>query len=178
MNNPISLTFENYLERDSRLDFWSVHGLGGGSHTTDDWVKMVLSIEFEISLPDYLHEMFKRAQACMVYGCHHYPLFTLGIEELFRFSESALREALKEAGVTGNIEKKPYANLIIYAADNGFLTQAVAKQWDASRSLRNSTSHKKSHLLLGPNDALNHLEMTKHLTEALFLKCRAIVDAG
>lgn len=162
------LTEENYLERDSRLDGWSVHGIGVLSHTTDTWAQILLSIKPLVTLPTYLQDMFERAQGCMVYGCFYYPLFTLGIEELFRFSESALREAVKETGAPKSVQKMKYAPLIDWAHDNDFLTDSMHGRWHAGRSLRNSTSHKDSSLLLGPNDAAGLLSTTAELTDTLF----------
>ncbi|WP_170332312.1 hypothetical protein [Ruegeria arenilitoris] len=162
------MTVENYLERDSRLDGWSVHGLGAFSHPTDAWVQMFLSIKPSEALPAYLQDMFDRAQGSMVYGCFYYPLFTLGIEELFRFSESALREAVKETGALKSVQKMKYAPLIDWAHDNDLLTDSMHGRWHAGRSLRNSTSHKDSSLLLGPNDAAGLLSTTAELTDTLF----------
>lgn len=169
----VKLTLENHLERDTRLDCWSVHGIGPYSHSTEDWVKMILDVSLEINLPPFLAEMFDRAQASMVYGCYHYPLFTLGMEELFRFSESAFREAIKEAEPPRNLTKKRYVDLQEWASEEGLTDIATASRWNASRQLRNSVSHKDGAFLLGPNDALNQLDITKELVEALFISCRS-----
>jgi hypothetical protein len=66
-----------------------------------------------------------------------------------------------------------YAQLQKWAHDHGLTDDAAAKRWKASRFLRNTTSHKDSTLLLGPNDALNQLYITVELTEALFEACRS-----
>ncbi|MCV2882374.1 hypothetical protein [Actibacterium sp. XHP0104] len=166
------LTLENHLERDTRLDCWSVHGIGPYSHSTDDWVKMVLDVSLEVDLPPFLVEMFDRAQASMVYGCYYYPLFTLGIEELFRFGESAFREAVKEAEPCSSLNRKRYADLQKWASEAGLIDTATASRWNASRRLRNSVSHKDGAFLLGPNDALEQLDITKELVESLFINCR------
>lgn len=167
------LTLENHLKRDTRLNNWSVYGLGGQSHPIEEWVKCILDVTLQVDLPPYLQEMFDRAQASMVYGCYHYPLFTLGIEELFRFGESAFLEAIKEAAPNKSFKKKNYAALQKWALDDGLINDATAKRWDASRHLRNSGSHKRNTMLLGPNDAINNLFVTKELTEALFASCRS-----
>jgi hypothetical protein len=173
MTDKLNLTAENHVERDRRLDYWSTDGLGGRSHSTDEWVKIILSIRHQIELPEMLQDMFDRARACMVYGCYHYPLFTLGSEELFRFGESAFREAIKEFGASKTVLEKPYAQLQKWAHDHGLTDDDAAKRWKASRFLRNTTSHKDSTLLLGPNDALDQLYITVELTEALFEACRS-----
>ncbi|SNZ07420.1 hypothetical protein SAMN06265368_0939 [Cohaesibacter gelatinilyticus] len=112
----------------------------------------------------------------MVYGCYHYPLFTLGKEELFRFGESAFREAIKEAKPPQSLLKKRYADLQTWAHEEGLINDDEARRWNASRQLRNFVSHKDGALLLGPNDALNQLDITKELTESLFINCRAQVN--
>ena len=171
MSDSPKLSVENHIERDSRLNHWSVHGLGPTSHSTEDWVRMFLSAKFEIELSEMLQDMFDRAVACMVYGCYHYPLFTLGFEEMLRFQESAFREAVKTTGASKTVLSKMYAPLQSWALEQGFLDDAHAKQWNASRSLRNATSHKDSALLLGPNDALNQIGNTIQLVQALFHAC-------
>lgn len=171
-NRLTKLTLENHLERDRRLDCWSVNGIGPYSHSTDDWVRMILDVSLEIDLPPFLAEIFDRAQASMVYGCYHYPLFTLGMEELFRFGESAFREAIKEAEPPSGLTKKRYVDLQKWAFNEGLIDIAAASRWESSRQLRNSVSHKEGALLLGPNDALNQLDITKELVEALFISCR------
>lgn len=168
------LTVENHLQRDSRLDVLSVAGLGPYTHTTDQWVGMILSIELDTLLPSELREIYSRAQAAMVYGCYHYPLFTLGCEELYRFQESSLRAAVGETGATARVLKMKYAVLVDWAKDAGFMDARMADRWHAGRWLRNSTSHKTKNMLLGPNDALQHLSVTKELTEALFDACRTL----
>lgn len=133
---------------------------------------MILDVSLEIDLPPFLTEIFDRAQASMVYGCYHYPLFTLGMEELFRFGESAFREAIKEAEPPSGLTKRRYADLQKWASEEGLIDNAAASRWNASRQLRNSVSHKDAALLLGPNDALNQLDITKELVESLFISCR------
>ncbi|MCV6621851.1 MAG: hypothetical protein OIF51_08895 [Cellvibrionaceae bacterium] len=166
-----TITVQNHLERDSRLDCWSTKGIGALTHPTNVWVDMILSVNIEISIPEFLIEVFERAQSCMVYGCYHYPLFTLGIEELFRFGESAFGEAVIKAGAPRKIAKGRYEQQQIWAHAQGIVSDEELKRWTASRALRNSVSHKRSKLLLGPNDALNQLITTKMLVEDLFESC-------
>ena len=167
------LTTENHLERDARLNGWTVNGIGPNSHPTDTWVEMILDIRIDVEIPAYLQEMFERAQACMVYGCYHYPLFTLGHEEMYRFGESAFREAIKETGASKTVNRKSYADLQNWAHTKNLIDSVEAERWSLSRQLRNFVSHKNKKLLLGPNDALMQLDMTKELTEALFINCRS-----
>ena len=167
------LTVDNYMERDTRLDVWSVYGIGSGTHSTKDWVRMFLDIAIDVNLPEYLQGMFDRAKACIVYGCYHYPLFTLGVEELYRFGESAFREAVKETKPSDRILRSRFAALQKWALKQNLLDDESAKRWDALRKLRNSFSHKDSSHLVGPNDALRVLTTTKELTETLYQRCRA-----
>lgn len=161
------------MERDRRLGGWSFDGLGASSQTTEAWVQGFLLFKLDTALPPYLLEAFDRAKACIVYGCYHYPLLTLGIEELFRFQESALREAAKEAEASKVVQKKKYAELIDWAWQHGYLKDDEKDRWHAGRSLRNSTSHKSGTMLLGPNDATRTLETTVDLTKALFARARS-----
>lgn len=168
----LTITVKNHMERDKRLDAWSVYGIGSYTHPTEEWVRIFLDVSIDVELPEYLQQMFDRAQACIVYGCYHYPLFTLGIEELFRFGESAFREAIKETKPSKSTLKKTYAEIQNWACEQGLLDNVSAKRWSASRDLRNSFSHKDGPHLQGPNDAWSQLAVTKELTEALFQSCR------
>ena len=98
-----------------------------------------MSINNQIELPELLENMYEQAQACMVYGCYHYPLFTLAMEELFRFGESSFREAVKEMGVPKKVCNQKNADLQSWAYEEDFIDDARMKQWSALRSLRNST---------------------------------------
>ena len=167
------LTVDNYMERDTRLDVWSVNGIGSGTHSTRKWVRMFLDITIDVELPEYLQGMFDRAKACIVYGCYHYPLFTLGVEELYRFGESAFREAVKETNHSKFNPRSRFVDLQNWAIQQNLLDDEAAERWNALRTLRNSTSHKDSSLVVGPIDALRMLTIIKELTETLYQKCRA-----
>jgi hypothetical protein len=111
MTDTTRLTVQNHLDRDPRLEGWNPLGIGL-TYRTDKWVELILSYSLTEMVPDYLEQMFERAQGCAVYGCYHYPLFTLAVEELFRLKESALREAVRETGASKTVLKKSYADLI------------------------------------------------------------------
>lgn len=166
-DRSLSLTAVNHLERDHRLNGWTVHGLGGGSHQTEDWVDMILSLDLPIDAPEDLREIFERARAVIVYGCYHYPLFTLGVEELLRYNESLLRFALGKDGFDKNGQALRFAGLIDKAASKGLIATHDRQSWHSGRKARNSTTHKKKSILLGPNDALNALEIARKRTIAL-----------
>ncbi len=166
------LTVDNHLDRDPRLNFWTVGGIGLSSHTTEDWVQLILNIQLAPTLPEELVEIYSRAQACMVYGCYHYPLFTMGCEELFRFGESSARLAAREIPEIETSRKTNFFWLIETFKKLKLIDEKGAVRWQATRSLRNSSSHKERSMLVGPNDALNALAVSKELTEELFRKCR------
>ncbi len=150
------------------MDFWSVYGIGGGSHPNEVWVKLVLEVRLADDIPDEILEMYDRARATMVYGCFYYPLFTNGMEEIHRIKESALREACREAGASKTTMGKNYEKLISWAFERGFISDADLPRWQASRELRNSVSHKDHSMLLGPNDGLRALDISKELIEKVF----------
>jgi len=51
MTSKLELTVENHLERDSRLNNQTIYGIGPMSHKTDDWVRMILEVQLDASLP-------------------------------------------------------------------------------------------------------------------------------
>ena len=69
MTDSRQLTVANHLQRDLRLDGWTVNGIGPSSHKTEDWVRLILSIRIHTTLPVALREIYERTQSCMVYGC-------------------------------------------------------------------------------------------------------------
>lgn len=168
MSNKKILNVANHLERDPRLDNWSIYGLGSGWHTTEQWIGLLLSFELQRNIPDELQEMYRRAQACIIYGCYDYPLFTMGSEELFRFLESALKAALLAIGSPPNVLKRVFSQQIDWARANGLMGNATADRWHAARHLRNRVSHKADNMLFGPNEALMHLKSAKELAEGIF----------
>ncbi len=162
-----ALTLENHLERDHRLNMWSVGGIGADSHKTEDWVELILSISLPDEAPNDLSEIFERARAVIVYGCYHYPLFTLGFEELLRYHESLLKFALGVDGLDKNGRSLNFASLIDKAVKKKLISDHDRESWHAARELRNSTSHNETSILLGPNQALNSLVHAQVRTEAL-----------
>ncbi|MEJ8560145.1 hypothetical protein QTO30_02060 [Yoonia sp. GPGPB17] len=171
MTDSMILTVQNHLEHDPRLEGWSPLGIGM-TFETDKWVELILSYSLTETVPDYLEQMFERAQGCAVYGCYHYPLFTLAVEELFRLKESALREAVRETRASKTVLKQSYADLLKWAYKENLIDQQRHDQWQAARELRNITSHKGDYLLLGPNDAIGHLQFTVEMTDEIFRACR------
>lgn len=140
---------------------------GEETHGTEKWVESILSISLSNKVPTDLCEIFERSQAAIVYGCYHYPLFTLGFEELLRYYESLLKFKL---GVDGKNEKgKPlsFADLIKRAVENKLITDTDQLSWDAARKLRNLTTHKNKTILIDPSIALRALEDARRNTEFL-----------
>lgn len=168
MTDNQTLTFANHLERDPRMDGWSIYGLGEWSHTTEQWVNFVLSFELPTEIPEELREMFGRIQACMVYGCYHYPLFTMGSEEMYRFLETALKAAVRTAGASNRVLNGTFSDHIDWAARNSVICDEQVCCWRGALALRNRASHKDKNSTLPPNFSLSDLKMAKELTEAIF----------
>ena len=168
-NKKLALTLANHLERDRRLDGWSPSGIGSSDYQTSKWVSDILSFSLPKAVPRDLHEIFGRAQAVMVYGCYHYPLFTLGVEELFRYYESLLRHVLGPDGIDKNGQSLHFASLIERAVKKQLISSDDVASWQAGRQLRNSTTHNESVILLGPNDAVNALHRAQHRTETFYV---------
>lgn len=166
--SPKGLTRENHLQRDSRLDFWAANRTTGAAMETQEWVGLFLSFSIPINAPDELREIFERAQAVIVYGCYHYPLFTIGCEELLRYHESLLRVALGANGFDKKGHPLNFIGMIDRAVKTGMISAKERESWDAGRVLRNTSSHKVTSNLLGPNEALNALEIAQARTERLF----------
>ena len=164
------LTPENWLVRDSTLDYFShVHPDGRTSQISDDvWVQQILTIELSPAVPQDVRELFEVAQGVLCYGCFFYPLYTLGNEQVYRVLEAALSHRCADLGLFRKSNRfMDNVNLLL---DHGSLGEQRCRQWDAARELRNSASHASRQNLMTPPMAVDGLQTAADLIEDLFGK--------
>lgn len=168
MSTKVRLSLENHLERDPRLNVWNRYGLGGFTEATETWVSEILRYEIPSCYPGVMQEQFDRARACIVYGCYYYPLFTLGVEELCRFYETALNEFLSKVGSSKSTMRKSFKEKVTWMENNQHFDEQTADRWRSIVGLRNAASHKSSCTTLPPNLALHQLSIAVELIDDLF----------
>lgn len=163
----LPFTEENHLTPDRRMSVWSFVGLGASNQSVDDYVRAFLSIKLPTDASEDLLEVFDRVRAVMVYGCYYYPLFSLGVEELYRYHEALIRTALGSAAYKPNGKSHTFNRMIEIAVEQNVLSEKEGEAWHAGRWLRNRSSHRESTFLLGPNNALDALQNARDRTEKL-----------
>ncbi len=117
-------------------------------------------------VPLDIRKLFEVARGAMVYSFYFYPLYTLGMEQLFRIGETALVSKCRRMGFG---KKKPrFSDLIDFLVRKGVIDSHSAKRWDALRSLRNSASHLECQSIYFPGMAIGTME---RLTEDINALC-------
>ncbi len=88
-----NLSVENWLRPDdvSRSFVTFDHKLQRFRHLDgDDWAKDILQHDLTEAVPAEVATLFATARGSLVYGYFFYPLYALGLEQLFRVSEAAV----------------------------------------------------------------------------------------
>jgi len=95
---PEPLSVFNHLAVDDTMRFVSPYGLGSTDFNPLNYVHMCLSPLLAKYVPSDVRDMFDRAKATMSYGVYHYPLFTAGMEALYRLMKAALYYRARQHG--------------------------------------------------------------------------------
>ena len=161
------LTRKNWRKRDTTSEPF-VNMRNGKSRTmgVDAWAASILKVGLSENVPKDVRNLFEVAQGAMCYGSLFYPLFTLGIEQLHRVLEAAIKHKWKALGTPSNA--RSFYKRLAWLRDNGHITEKRFRQWNAGRERRNSTSHADRQTLLTPIDSLMTLDVTAELIEELF----------
>ena len=134
----------------------------------DGWARLFLAEELKPHVPDGVRELFDVARGCLLYGWFFNPLFRLGEEQLFRVAEAAARERYHELG--GPKKRPTFAASIAWLTNEGAIKAGDEIWWDATRELRNHSSHPERHVAMPPGQVLRTLSMTAHRVNRLFLR--------
>lgn len=150
------LTAENWLEVDPVIasGVFVQMSLADGSVapvTAQHWTNRLLAINLSAAVPDAVRTQVEIARGAMIYGSLFYPLFTLGLEQLFRITESAARLKAVELGVS---KDRPYHAILTDLHAVGALTDAEHREWTNVRRFRNATTHAEQAMILTPGAAL------------------------
>ena len=116
----------------------------------------ILSPKLRQDVPLEIRKLFEVARGAMVYSYYSYPLYTLGLEQLFRVGEATLLFKCKSLGYRK--KKSTFTGLIAFLAQKQVLDSTTAKKWDALRYLRNSASHPDQQSIYPPGAAITFVE--------------------
>ena len=119
------------------------------------------------AVPIQIHALYEVVRGAIIYGYLFYPLYTLGIEQLFRVAEAAVKEKCKEIGAPKSI--RTFEKRIDYLVNENVIPQEVKPTWDAVRKLRNFASHPEGQNLHPPGMVVGLLERTVNSINSLFL---------
>lgn len=119
--------------------------------TTQDWTERLLAVEVSTAVPDAVRDQVEIARGAMIYGSLFYPLFTLGLEQLFRVTEAAVRA---KAGQLGIRKDRKYHEALADLHAATVLTDREHQAWTDVRQLRNATTHASDAMILPPGAAI------------------------
>jgi len=115
-----TITKDNWLDVDSIIASgvfarFSMTDASVQPLTASDWVERFLSPKLSTNVPGDVRELFEVARSAMLYGVFFYPLFTLGLEQVFRLMEAA---AKAKATVTRNFDGQRQRPLSLVRLDS------------------------------------------------------------
>lgn len=156
------LTSENWQEPDPTLSSFMYQSLEDGSIRSplgDEWAETILAVALSDQVPLEVRQLFVVARASLIYGYFFYPLYTLGVEQLFRVADAAVQHKCRELGVLPetSLENLPFSNGVAHLVKQKAIPEAARPSWDALVKLRNVASHPKDQAILPPGIVLEEL---------------------
>lgn len=162
------LTAENWLEQDavSRM-FYGLFKYGTRySPTGDDWARMILEITLGDYVPTEVTDLFAVARGALVYGFLFYPLYTLGLEQVFRTAEAAVSLRCKLGGELDT--KASFYEKIEWLKRQSLLSETETEKWHLVRKARNSSSHLEEQQIIPPGVSVGQVKDIVAMINSLF----------
>jgi hypothetical protein len=164
------LTIENLLTPDPAiLAFGKVSPDTGEASpmSHEEWAQIFIAFELSKDVPAKLVQMFEVAKGAMLYGYFVYPLFALGLEQVYRVADEATGAKCEMIGIPAN-KRKTFEKKIESLVSAGILTATEADEWHGVRKLRNSASHASQQTIITPAMAAMMLDFLIEKINALF----------
>jgi hypothetical protein len=143
--------------------------------TNDDWLAFFSSPILSSNVPENLVKLFEVARGAMIYSWYFYPLATLGAEQCFRLLDTGTRIRCKQVGLPIKVKNKKGKEIDTRFAENveslmkkGIISKTDKAHWDASRALRNFSSHPNRQTIFDPGQAQNILKLAGDFLNTLF----------
>ncbi len=133
-----------------------------------DWARLFLGFDLQDHVPEEIRDMFEVARGAILYGWFFYPMYQLGQEQLFRVSEAAARRSCAALG--NESERLSFYGAIGFLVKEGVIGADDRQRWEATRKLRNSSSHPERASVMPPGAIANLVEATAADINDLFLK--------
>src|SRR6266542_1368598 len=148
------LTVENWLVPDPVMAVFAKMDLRTGeasSVTADEWVEIFLKPTLLETVPINITRLFEASRGAMLYGYFFYPLYTLGLEQVYRVAEAAITAKCEEIGIDNPYAK--FVDNINALVKKNVLTSKEGEEWHVIRDMRNKASHPKEQMILPPGVA-------------------------
>jgi hypothetical protein len=156
------LSVQNWLLPDDVIRYFT------GMERADDYVAAVLASKLSEKVPCDIHALFDVARGAMLYGYLYYPLFTVGLEQLFRVGEAAIAHKCVQLALPKS--KKRFEDHIDWLVEKGIFSPDEADHWHTLRRLRNSASHPTKQSIDTPGSAIGKLYHLSQDINVLFDK--------
>lgn len=118
-----------------------------------DWARLFLDHTLSASVPKSVAGLFEVARGTVLYGFYFYPLYTLGLEQLFRVTEAALTAKCQDLGAPAGVAS--FQRRIGWLVSRQAIRGSDRVRWDAIRMLRNSASHPSAPSILPPAEVVH-----------------------
>jgi hypothetical protein len=156
------------------LDNWdmpdeiSIKTLGMRGQTDKErWVQFcseIINIDLIGTAPIEVKKMFEVSKGIIIYGYLFYPLFTVGLEQMYRVAESAIKYKCLEIGCNN----KNFNQGIKKLNECGLLDKEQINDWEYIRGARNRASPPMDQTIFTPGMILGFLKMVSKNINALF----------
>lgn len=157
------LTPENWLNEDDIFE--SLRAIGG-DFDTQRWAQSVLTLQMGQVVPEPVRDLYGVARGALLYGSFFYPMFTLGLEQLYRVTEAAVGAKCKAMQAPSS--KRSYAQRVAWLKQQGIIPQRDTRRWVFYRQMRNSRSHPDMQMLLTPGQVLEQFNWVLESVNRLF----------
>lgn len=154
------LSAANWLMPDDVIRFFT------GMERAEDYVAEVLGPRLSEKVPEDIRALFDVARGTMLYGYLYYPLFTVGLQQLFRIGEAAIQHKCAQLAISRN--KKRFVDRIDWLVEKDVFSVEEADRWHALRRLRNAASHPTKQSITSPGMAIGTLYRLSEDINTLF----------
>jgi hypothetical protein len=166
-------TVANWQDQDESAATWCK--MTSVAKTKEEWVNFFQQPALDSTVPLEIAKLMEVARAAMIYSWYFYPLATLGVEQCHRLLDMGTRIRCERAGISTKRATKSGVERDTSFKENTFslvarniIAPADVERWDASRFLRNMSSHPTHRSIYDPGQAQGILEFTTELLNDLF----------
>ena len=170
-----TLTSANLLEPDPlTIAFSNLLDVSTGTArqmSRDEFLAFSLEPQLIEAVPQDVRTLMEGARGAMCYGYFFYPLFMVGVEQLFRTAEAAARQRARQ--LDGPWRSK-FFQVVDFLVVQGIVSEADKDRWNTIRRLRNEASHPKFQQVMTPGPCVDTLVTIASAINKLFTEQRSV----